>query len=214
MATEQREYQTQVYHVPSVTVQNEFQYPDSPVHVLASSASTPVSPAHSPPSPTYFSNSAPFQIASPVSSLYNVGDECIDNLKSATDVYRERGANMRALALLSLQVGGVAPNDKPKPATALTARKAAILRYEQQQKERIALKAKFKADKEAFGKREPVLVAPSRRRKLAETTRKVKRPSDEDEGMDTITDMKCQLDLDREEQAKNRAIRLLNGGLM
>jgi hypothetical protein len=204
MTTEHQEYQTQVYHVPSMTLQKEFQYPDSPA---ASSSRAVISPAGSPNSTMQNIN-----IASVISTSYDGDEEYIDSLKSSTDVYRERGANLRALALLDVEVAGVEPYDKPKPGSAMTARKAAILNYEQQQKEKSALK--LKSEMETFAKRAPVLVAPSRKNKLAETTRKVKKPSEEDFGIDNIADMKSQLDLDREQQAMHKALRLLNDGFM
>jgi hypothetical protein len=203
MTTGQQEYQTQVYHVQSMTLQNEFQYPRSPV---ASSSRAVISPAGSPS--TRRVNTATLNIASAISTSYDGDDEYIGSLKSETDVYRERGAKLQALALLNVEVGGVVPNDKPK-VSAMTARRAAVLNYEQKQKEKIALKATVKALDEAYPKRAPVLVAPSRKKKLAETTRKVK-PLEEDE----FADFKCQMDLDREQQAKNKALRLLNHGFM
>ena len=224
---EQQQYQTQVYHVPSMTVQNEFQYPDSPVG-RSSSPRAVVSPAGSPKSIRQANNRNrnTANIASAVSTSFDGDDNYIDSLKSSTDVYRERGANLRALALLNVSVAGngtaaadsYGPNDginKPQPVSALTTRKAAILKYELQQKEKCALKTKLQSEMEMFAKRSPVLVAPSRRNILAETTRKVKKVvSEEDEGIDRIADYKCQLDLDREELAMNKALRLLNSGSM
>lgn len=215
---QQQEYETQVYHLPSMTIQKEgFQYPDSPK--TSSSPRAVVSPAGSPRSTRQANTNAnrntdAINIASAISTSFDGDDDYIDSLKSSVDVYRERGANLRALALLNKQVGGVEPDDRPKPVSALTARKAAILKYELQQKEKNALKTKLNSDMETYAKRAPVLVAPSRRKKVAETTRKVKKPSEEEEGIDKIADMKCQLDLDREEQAMNKALRLLNDGFM
>jgi hypothetical protein len=225
---EHQEYQTQVYHAPSMTVQKEFQYPDSPRAVASSSASsrTVVSPAGSPRSTRRANmnrNASNANIDSVVSTSFDGDDDYIDSLKSSTDVYRERGANLRALELLNTEVAGNGndgnrPNDGVNnlpPVSALTARKAAVLRYEQQQKEKMALKTKLQSDIETYVKRAapPVLVAASRRTKLAETTRKVVALK-EDEGIDRIADMKCQLDLDREKEAMLKALRLLNHGFM
>jgi hypothetical protein len=216
MTMEQQEYQAQVYHGPSMTLQKVFQYPDSPVAV-ASSPRAVVSPAGSPKSTRQANRNT--NIASAVSTSFDGDDNYIDSLKSSTDVYRERGANFRALALLNVEVAGngaeYGPNDginKPQPVSALTIRRAAVFKYEQQQKEKSALK--LQGEMETFAKRSPVLVAPSSRNKLAETTRKIKKPLEEEEGIDRIADMKCQLDLDREKEAMRKALRLLNGGCM
>jgi hypothetical protein len=224
MTMEQQEYQTQVYHLPSMTVQNQFQYPDSPVR-SSSPRAVVVSPSGSPTSTRQAkaaNNRGNKNIA------FDGDDHYIDSLKSSTDVYRERDANVRALALLNVQVArngagngngnGADDHYDLNSVSALTVRKAAILKYEQQQKERSALKTKTKlqGEIETFVKRgAPVLVAPSRRTILAETTRKVQKVvSEEDEGIDRIADYKCQLDLDREKEAMNKALRMLNGGSM
>jgi hypothetical protein len=161
-------------------------------------------------------------IASAMSTSYDGGDDDeynIASLKSSTDIYRERGASLRALTLLNFEIVGVGmpSSDKDKPKS-MTARQAAAFNYEQQQNIKMARKANLQREMEAFPKqRAPVLVAPSRRTNLAETTRKVKKPSAEDSedfGIDSIADMKCQLDLDREEHAKHKALRLLNYGVL
>jgi hypothetical protein len=181
--TAQQEYPTQVYHAASMTIQNDFQYP------------MPVSPTRS-SSPTSYSNTAPLTPSSYEDD--NDGDIC--NLKSSTDVYRQRGANIRALALLEVEITGTIQNPKAQ---------AAAKKGEREREEKMEQKVRLKKEKEAFAKRGPVLVA-----KKAETTRKVKPSSEEDVGIETIAEMKCQLDLDREEQAKYKALSLLENGFM
>jgi hypothetical protein len=232
MTMEHQEYQTQVYHAPSMTVQKEFQYPPDSPRAVASSASSRtvvVSPSGSPRSTRLANmnrNANNANITSVVSTSFDGDDDYIDSLKSSTDVYRERGANLRALALLHNEVAGNGNRDddhgpkeglnKSQPVSALTARKAAVLKYEQQQKEKMALKTKLQSDIKTYVKCAPVLVAARRQTKLAETTRKVQKvvTLKEDEGIDRIADMKCQLDLDREKEAMHKALRLLNHGFM
>jgi hypothetical protein len=219
---EQEEYAaTQVVDAPySSIVQNQLQSPNSPVASYSTAFRT-ITPPGSPSTMSAFHRNihttSLVDIASTMSTSYDGDDDgYIASLKSSTDVYRERGASLRALALLNVDIAGVAPNDQPRPYSGMTAGRAAALKYEQQQKQKIAYKA---ADtlKQASFKRAPILVAPSRRNKLAETTRKVKKPSAEveaDFGIDSIADMKCQMDLDREEMAQRKALRLLNDGFM
>jgi hypothetical protein len=243
-----QEYQTQVYHVASMTVQNEYQYPpDSPRAVAGAASASPrskvVSPSGSPRSIRRANANANANnntnngaaITSVISTSFDGDDDYIDSLKSSREVYMERGANLRALALLNTEVTGNGNggngNDginKPTPVSALTARKAAILKYEQQQKEKYALALALETIQLQSGDSEStyaakraasslVLAHASRQNtKLAETTRKVKKVvlSKEDEGIDRIADMKCQLDLDREKEAMHKALRLLNHGFM
>lgn len=195
MATGQQEYQTQVYHASTMTVQNQFQYPVS--------SSPPASPPHA-YSQQQSVQRSPVSPAQSASSYDGENDASIP--KSATDIVRQRGANMRALALLEVEVTGQAPATA-KPTSALTARQAAIARHEE--KKRLA---RVNKEKEIFGNPEPVLIAPTK--KLAETTRKVKKMTDEERGMETVADFKCQMDLDLEQQAKMKALRLLEKGFM
>ena len=107
-------------------------------------------------------------------------------------------AQMKALELLgktAYQNGG-----------RVTAREAAAIHYEARKMEKLQRK---ESQKRAL--KSPLLLKkPS---KIAETTRKVK-VVQEEEGIETVHEMKCQLELDREATAKKKALRLLELGLM
>lgn len=93
----------------------------------------------------------------------------------------------------------------------MTARQAADAYYEKRKKEKAALKAKMMEDPSDHGLSQPTLTTRKAMETMAESNRKEKiKPSEEEDwDKDTVNDMKCQLDLDREEWAKSRALRLL-----
>jgi hypothetical protein len=95
--------------------------------------------------------------------------------------------------------------------TGMTARRAAQISYEVRRKEKDEIKAKFRRDLEAYGRRVPKVAVPVRTEALAETTRK-KKPTSEDDVRDpeTVSGMKCQLHWDREKEARAKALQLLN----
>jgi hypothetical protein len=131
----------------------------------------------------------------------------IDEYKGSMDVYRQRGAHMRALVLLDAQVAGI----KQAAVAPLTTRQAANMQYEQRQKEKAEIRAKLQQEKELYAKRPPVLKV-VRLEKLAESSRKPKPKTAQD--FETVAEMKCQWDLDREKIAQSKALRLLNQGFM
>jgi hypothetical protein len=138
--------------------------------------------------------------------------EPVQALKSDSDINRERCAKARALTLLNqVTAGGEAPSlgrDAP-----LSIKQAAALRYEHACVEKAKRKVQQKADMEKYGKPVPVLVAPVPKEKLAITTRARKPKTAEDvRDPETIAGMKCQLDLDREQLAQQKALRLLSEG--
>jgi hypothetical protein len=128
------------------------------------------------------------------------------------DMHRERGATMRALSLMDeTSAGHDKAAQRPKPVSSLTARQAANINYEIRQKEKAEVRARYKEAKEMYGKRVPILVA-KKPEKKAETTRKMKPKTAAD--FETVAEMKCQAHLDREKEAQNKALKLLNGGFM
>jgi hypothetical protein len=168
------------------------------------------------PIPSYLQNQAPE--LSPVSQSSNSStgnyDNEISNSKSPIEVYREKGAGVRALSLLDESVGGVAAS-KLTPAGGMTAKQAANRRYEEQSQEKTKMKAKPKEEKELWATRVPMLVPPTRKEKMAESTRPRKAKTAEDvRDPETVRGMKCQLDIDREKWAEAKALRLLQEGFI
>jgi hypothetical protein len=138
--------------------------------------------------------------------------------KREIDVYRERGAHMRALTLLDDEVAGEQYKKKrdaePKP-HGLTAKQAFAMQYEEKKRQQALVKAKLKEDQLKFGKREPKLVVPRPKEQLAETTRRRRTKTEGDVATDDIIHgMKCQLDLDREKEAQRKALKLLREGYL
>jgi len=127
----------------------------------------------------------------------------VNEFKSYTDITRERDAGIRALRLLETSVDhekylpGSANRTSAK--TARQIRQAAIQRYE----------AKMARESVATPRRHALHLS-KRPEKLAETTRKVKTHRS---GYDPdLMRDKCQLDLDRQKLAEQRAVRMLNQG--
>jgi hypothetical protein len=131
----------------------------------------------------------------------------INEYKRGVDLYRQRGANLRALSLLDKEVAGVTTVMGAVPTTA---RQAANAQYEQRKKEKAEIRARFEQDRSKFTKPKPVLCI-VRKEKLAETTRKIKPKTAED--FETVAEMKCQYDIDREKIAQTKALRLMSEGL-
>jgi hypothetical protein len=123
--------------------------------------------------------------------------------KSELDAGRERVAGSRALMLLQQTVAA-----RPQVRSdGLTARQAAIKRHEDKCKMQHASNARYK---EENGILKPVakLATPKAKEKMAQTTRKIKIP-DAVEDFETITDLKCQLDIERQQEAEKRALHML-----
>lgn len=106
-------------------------------------------------------------------------------------------AQMKALELLGKQAYA-----EPERPSRVSSREAAHAHYHNLKTEKMRRKEHLKS---------PLLK--KRQTKLAETTRKVKVVEDE-EGIETVHEMKCQLELDRENEAKKTALRLLELGFM
>lgn len=148
----------------------------------------------------------------------------IDELKSDIDVYRQRGANMRALNLLEETAAGETHKKKQQPrlspratltgtgspgaTTSLTTRQAAQREYEAKKKIKEQIKARLKQDQVTY--RPPPKLLVDLPEKLAETTRRPRAKTAEDvRDPETVAGMKCKLDWDREKDAQMKALRLL-----
>jgi hypothetical protein len=131
----------------------------------------------------------------------------VEEMKSFLDMERERLAESKALKLMS-QTVGVTPQFR-SGAGALTARQAAARRGEMQNDIAIESKNRYKEEKEKM-KPIPILATPRQKERLATSTRKVKQsPESEAEFGETVDDMKCELDREREQFAERKALRLL-----
>lgn len=144
----------------------------------------------------------------------------ISEYKSEIDTIRERGANRRALSLLDMAVTGTTV--KPTPTGGLTMKQAAAIAYDKKVQEKTMLKIKLREQKEKYkeelAKTTKRLVAPVKP-KLAETTRKPKDSNStndtnsnnvDNNNPDTIAEMKFPLEIEREEAAMKKALRLLS----
>lgn len=145
------------------------------------------------------------------------GNSEIDLFKSEIDIYRETGAERRALSLLDEAIGGVAPYPQSleRVSGCLTTRQAVILEHQRRCHEKAVVDGQMKADREVYAKRLPTLVAKKRKELLAESSRPPKPKTPEDvKDPETIAGMKCQLDIDREKAAQARALSLLEYGYL
>jgi hypothetical protein len=157
--------------------------------------------------------------ASPASSSYTSAYEADDDevIKSEMDIYRERGANRRALEKFDAIIRG--DIDRPRKGSldlpSITARKAAIMHHEQRQKERKEFKAKMKGDEEKFARPRPLLVPRKPLEEMAETTRRPRSKTEDDvRDPETVRGMLCKLHLDMEMEAKTKALDLLREGYL
>jgi hypothetical protein len=127
----------------------------------------------------------------------------VEVIKSDLDMERERLAENRALRLMG-QVVGAKPQVR-SAAGALTARQAAIKRAEMQKR--------IGTESEERGKIKPTpkLATPKPKERLATSTRKIKQSPESAAEFEeeTVDDMKCQLDREREQEAEKKALRLL-----
>jgi len=141
----------------------------------------------------------------------------IDELKSDIDVYRQRGANMRALNLLEETAAGAKHKKKPQTPSSpqattagsgSTARQAAQREYEAKKKMKEQIKARLKQDQITY--RPPPKLLVDLPEKLAETTRRPRAKTAEDvRDPETVAGMKCKLHWDLEKDAQKKALRLL-----
>mmetsp|Transcript_15354 Transcript_15354/g.43253 ORF Transcript_15354/g.43253 Transcript_15354/m.43253 type:complete len:230 (-) Transcript_15354:296-985(-) len=118
---------------------------------------------------------------------------------------REIVANKKALALMDQTV-----NPAAAAAMKMEADTESLNKTRPSKKQAAANRQKSKLKYQAAKySNEPRRVSIKAKEKLAETSRSVKIISAEDE-FETIADFKCQMDLDREEDATKKALRMLN----
>jgi hypothetical protein len=126
----------------------------------------------------------------------------VEIIKSGLDMERERWAENRALRLMD-QAVGVKPQVR-SDAGALTARQAAAKRSEVQINIAIESKTRYKEEKEK-------MKSTKTKEMLATSTRKIKQSLDDSNADfgETVDDLKCQLDHEREQWAERTALSLL-----
>lgn len=150
--------------------------------------------------------------------------ETVKDLKRSKDKYKERGANMRALALLHETVGNevnaearMASNPIHKKQSSKALRQALIDKYKKEQK------AKAKAPEmptpepkpnvaQQFVIARPTVEPPEGQEQLAESSRKFVKAAENFRDPETVAGMKCDLEIEREERAKSRALRMMKYG--
>jgi len=146
--------------------------------------------------------------------------ESVKDIKGSRDKFMERGANMRALALLHETVGGdvsaaahMASNPVPERKSSAAIRREAIERYAEKQRAMKAEKAALKPKPD--GARflpQPVAPVLNDQEKLAESSRKPIQAEGEYRDPETIAGMKCDIEIAREERAKKRALQMMKYG--
>jgi hypothetical protein len=138
-------------------------------------------------------------------------DEESNKMKSALEHRREKIANAKALGLMKQNFGSCTEGPTtPRPQVrsgSLTAKQAAAERDEESNKMKIESHVRYQEQKK-LAKPAPTLVPRARKEKLATSTRKIKKPTAE-EDFETVNDYKCQLDFEREEWAQKKALALL-----
>jgi hypothetical protein len=139
----------------------------------------------------------------------------VDDHKSSADVARERGAGIRAIRLLEATTGTYSPSTQRRGAgvsPGLTARQAAIERYQKAKQEKERLKAVEKERRyQQVCKPPPLLLGLKKPELLAESTRPVKNTR---RGYDPeLNGYKCQLDFDRQRGAQLKALKLMNANI-
>lgn len=120
--------------------------------------------------------------------------EDVNKYKSATDKYREKVGNLRALQLLEVTTIGDTHRAAMKPLSPTVAREAAIRKYE--------------ANK-ILGKKNTGVVQMDMEQKATTTRKMVKRPEDVRDP-DTVAGMLYPIDIDRQKEAKKKALRLID----
>lgn len=209
-------HKTNGRHTPTLTkMAHHHSYSSPPISPTTTSATTALrSPVWSPPSSV--ASSPPY---SPISfnsdELESIEVEAADLDKSETQKHRERGANLRALKLLDQDVAGekykrtspVSPTGSS--GSGLSARQAAIARYEEERKARKEAEAKLREEMK-LNRPKPILVPPKRPERMAETTRKVPKGPEDVRDPETIAGMKCRADWDRQKYAEHMALELVS----
>lgn len=156
--------------------------------------------------------STPSVALSPTSTVdYSSDGASYDTVKkSGTDQIRERGAAIRALALLD---STLQPDYKqPKSPLAKTARQAAAEKHEAYTKEKRETKRIIRE----LQKRNPPpgvtkrLVVEKPLEKMATSTRKVDKRVNAEDADETVAELKCQLERDMEKEATERALKMIN----
>jgi len=152
-------------------------------------------------------------------------DESVKDHKGSMDKVRERGANIRALALLDATVGcdvsaaaRMASDPLPKSSTmtkqqhSAILREAAIVKY----KEKKRMQANLRASGKPVSKPAPAPapVVKQDQEALAESSRKIAKAAEDFRDPETVAGMKGQLDVEREERAKKRALQIMKYGMM
>ena len=129
--------------------------------------------------------------------------------KSENSQNHERGVTMKAMTLLNRNFG--ADHKETEPQGATTARQAASQRYNQKKKEKKEAKAfiyEMKNGNPAPGVTKKLTVEKGLE-KMATSSRKVNRFFKATQDPETVAGMKCQLDLDKEKEATRKALNLL-----
>ena len=151
-------------------------------------------------------------------------DESVKDHKGSMDKVRERNANIRSLALLDATVGcdvsaaaRMASDPLPKSSTmtkqqhSVIVREAAIVKY----KEKKRMQAKLRASGKPASNPAPVApVVKQDQEALAESSRKIAKAAEDFRDPETVAGMKGQLDVEREERAKKRALQIMKYGMM
>lgn len=139
--------------------------------------------------------------------------ELVRDFKSQTALDVERGANMRALRLMDDAIAGEAhkpTHPQPLRTGAKTARKAAIEKYEMEKEERHKIQAMLKEVKKHEKESQPKkLVRDKKMEKMATTTRKIKLKPEDVRDPETVAGMKCELEIEREKHAEEKALKLV-----
>ena len=158
----------------------------------------------------------------PGDTVYDDSDDVIESMKKnkrTKDKLLERNANIRALALLHETVGKginaealMASNPLPKKASSAELRRAMVERYKEKQRaEAVAAKTTVE-QQQHYVKTKQVQEVPIGQEMLAESSRKVIKKENNPRDPETIAGMKCDLEIEREERAKDRALRMMKYG--
>jgi hypothetical protein len=175
---------------------------DSPNSSVYGSSNGSV-PSNTPSSVSSSSTSGPLELPA------ELGKTQVE--KSALEHRREKVANAKALSLMKQNFGsrteGPTTSRPQVRSGSLTAKQAAAKRDEENNKMKIESHARYQEQKQ-LAKPAPTLVPRARKEILATSTRKIKKPTAE-EDFETVDDYKCQLDFEREEWAQKKALALL-----
>ena len=145
--------------------------------------------------------------------------ESMKKNKGTKDKLLERNANIRALALLHETVGKgisaealMASNPVPKKASSADLRRAMVERYKEKQKAQAAAAAAKTTVGQHSVNTKQVREEPLGQEKLAESSRKIVKKDNNLRDPETIAGMKCEFEIEREERAKDRALRMMKYG--